>query len=133
MSKYIDVSYSEHEKIRDLFMGRKVISVNIDDSSYTTTGTLILDDGRIIEVLPNKGGCSCGSGDYDLTSLERVDNVITRVDFEDPETSEWGDVGGSYTIFVLAGHEKINLLTVAGNDGSGYYGTGYTLRIKANL
>ncbi len=125
---------SNEDAIRELLLGRKVVSVDLapdagDDRYQPIEGTFTLDDGRVIEVIPNKG-CSCSAGDYDLTSLERVDNIITRVDFDSPDEDEWGEATGSYTIFVLAGHEQINLLTVSGSDGNGYYGTGYTLRIR---
>lgn len=117
------------DAIRELFMGRKVVSVRLHNDGWRNTGTLTLDDGRKVEVIPNEGGCSCSAGDYDLTSLERVDNIITRVDFETPPEDKWGERAGAYRIFVLAGHERINMLTVEGDDGNGYYGTGYELRI----
>lgn len=115
-------------------MGRRVVSVEqfaiapvkINGAYSPAEGKLTLDDGRELFVVPNVGGCSCGAGDYALTGLERVDNIITRVDFEEEEHDGYGEER-TYRIFVLAGHEKINLLSVHGDDGNGYYGTGYEL------
>lgn len=127
-------NHSQEDNIREILMGHRVINVEIFSESIRlegkwgeVEGKLTLDNGQMLYVIPNKGGCSCSSGDYDLTSLERVDNLITRVDFETPDSSKWGDVEGAYRIFVLAGHERINLLSIEGSDGNGYYGTGYEL------
>jgi len=97
--------------------------------SVTVAGDALLrlDDGTELEIIPNQGGCACSAGDYDLTALNGVDNIITRVDLETAETDGYG--GKSYRIFVYAGDERINLLSVDGDDGNGYYGTGYEIRV----
>jgi hypothetical protein len=98
--------------------------------SVTVAGPALLrlDDGTGLEIIPNEGGCACSSGDYELTALNGVENVITRVDFD---TTDTDDFGKSYKIFVHAGDERINLLSVDGSDGNGYYGTGYEIRVCA--
>lgn len=128
------LSQYDEDAIRELFMGRKVVAVEmfehrrqVDGRYNLAAGKLTLDDGREVFVAPNEGGCICSAGDYDLTSLERVENIITRVDVETPPEDKWGERQGAYRIFVLAGHERINLMTVEGDDGNGYYGTGYEL------
>lgn len=122
-------SESDHDGIRELLMGRKVTSVLIEpNQSGAHTGYMVLDNGLILRVDPNQGGCICGAGDYDVTSLERVDNIITHVDFDIEHHDEYEEAT-AYRIFVLAGHERINLLTVEGDDGNGYYGTGYDLSV----
>lgn len=110
---------SDKQQITDLLLGRKVVKVSSD--------TLRLDDGTVLTLAGNEGGCSCSAGDYDLTELNGVDNVITSVEFEDSPD----EGGGSYKIFVFAGHERINLATFEGGDGNGYYGTGYSIEVKA--
>lgn len=124
------------EAIEELFMGRKVVEAIVFEEPKKVgrwteaQGALVLDNGLTVYILPNEGGCSCGSGDYYLTSLNRVDNIITRVEVvEKTEHGEWGEGATKYQIFVLAGHEKINLMTVDGDDGNGYYGTGYELMV----
>lgn len=133
-------TFKEHQEdeIRDLLMGHRVVNVEvfkdeplrIEGIWGEVEGKLTLDNGQEVYVVPNKGGCSCSAGDYDLSSLERVDNLITRVDFEAPSEDSWGEREGTYKIFVLAGHERINLLSIEGSDGNGYYGTGYELAVR---
>jgi hypothetical protein len=89
---------------------------------------LPLDDGRHVYVIPNQGGCACSAGDYELTHLASVDNVITSVRLDETaESDEWGEGPKRYSIFVVADATEINLLTIDGDDGNGYYGTGYRL------
>jgi len=128
---------SQEDEIRDLLMGHRIVNaevftegVRIEGTYSEARGKLTLDNGQEVYVVPNEGGCSCGAGDYSLSSLDRVDNLITRVDFEatDEGPDQW-EKDTVYRIFVLAGHERINLLSVAGSDGNGYYGTGYELMV----
>ncbi len=121
----VTASYDQddHDRIRAMLLGHTVEKVEDDH--------LVVDDGTVVKVVPNNGGCSCGAGDYWLESLNGVDNVITRVAFRQGETDSDGETYGTYEVFVFTGHKEINLLTVAGDDGSGYYGTGYKLLIRA--
>jgi hypothetical protein len=112
---------NDEQDITALLMGHSVTVAG--DSG------LLLDDGTLLEIIPNQGGCVCSSGDYDLTELNGVENVITRVDFETTNTDDWG--GTSYRIFVYAGDARVNLMSVDGSDGNGYYGTGYEIRAKS--
>lgn len=128
------VEHSDEDTIREMLMGHRVVSVEqfadpveVDGAYSPAEGKLTLDDGRELFVVPNIGGCSCAAGDYTLAGLERVDNIITRVDFATEEDDGEYESDTTYRIFVLAGHEQINLLSVQGNDGNGYYGTGYEL------
>jgi hypothetical protein len=113
----------DHDAIRELLMGRRVEKVGED--------TLRLDNGVTLRLAGNVGGCSCGAGDYDLTELNGVDNVITKVEFEDSPDSEYDDKeGGTYRIFVFADNQRVNLATFEGSDGNGYYGTGYSIEVR---
>lgn len=120
------IYYSDKEEIVELFVGKSVIKVSDD--------TLLLSDGTSLQIIPNEGGCSCGGGDYELTALNGCENIITNVEtIEEDRTTDnlalsgWGT---TYAIFVLAGDQRINLLRVEGDDGSGYYGTGYWINVK---
>ncbi len=113
----------DKEAITALLVGRTV--TKIDDS------TLLLDNGTRLKLEGNNGGCSCGSGDYELTHLASVDNVITNVRFVDsPSGDGYEAQNGSYSIFVFAGDQQINLATFEGTDGNGWYGTGYWIRVE---
>lgn len=124
------IEHGEQEKIAALLEGHKIEKVADDH--------LMLDDGTLLKVVPNQGGCSCGAGDYDLTYLNGADNVITKVEFDYRPTGDDDGYGwdnkpedvGYYRIFVLAEDKKINLLQVDGDDGNGYYGTGFSLLVR---
>lgn len=130
---------TDQEKITGLFIGRSVTVANTDH--------LVLDDGTVLRLIGNEGGCSCGAGDYDLTELNGTENAITSVEFDDdpggddynPPCRTCGKAGcyeddhdnrGRYRIFVYAGNDRINLATFEGSDGNGYYGTGYVIYVR---
>lgn len=121
-------SYDQGEigDIRELLVGRSVTKVSEDH--------LKLDDGTLLRVIPNEGCGGCTSGWYQLAHLEGTENVITSVEFDvTPVKVTEGDYSWeqqAYRIFVFAGHDKINLLSVEGDDGNGYYGTGYSLVVR---
>lgn len=128
MSDYIDYPYDGEDKIKDLLVGRKIVSVD------QALGEAVLDNGTVLELSGNDGGCSCGAGDYWLTELNNVDNVITAVEIEndgDVEgTEENGYADEAYRIFVYAENEKLKLAEFSGSDGNGYYGTGFSISVK---
>jgi len=129
--KDFDAHYDESDNgpIEALLLGHAVAKVADDH--------LLLDDGTLLRLVGNDGGCACSAGCYDLTALNGVENVITAVEFEDePRGDGWNDDGvgayriGAYRIFVFAGNERINLATFEGSDGNGYYGTGYHVMVR---
>lgn len=65
-----------------------------------------------------------------MIELNECDNVITNVEFvcDDDAVDEYD--GTSYKIFVYAENQKLKLLQVDGDDGNGYYGTGYSIIVK---
>lgn len=126
------------EEITQLLMGRRVTKV---DGEH-----LMLDNGTVIKAIGHDGGCACSAGCYDLSVLNGVDNIITRVDFDyhpagdddpwdgpneakvcNPEQEEYE---GHYRIFVFAEERRINLMQFDGSDGNGYYGTGFELLVR---
>lgn len=111
---------TSEDAIRELLVGHSVAKVADDH--------LQLDDGTVLRVIPNQGGCACSAGDYDLTELNGTENIITAVELEDAPGP--GESGHSYRIFVVADSKRINLLTVDGDDGNGYYGTGYAILVR---
>lgn len=113
------IYYSDKEEIVELFVGKSVQKITDD--------TLLLSDGTVLEIVPNDGGCSCGGGDYDIAVLNGAENIITNVEIVENEVEGWKT---SYDIFVLTGDQRINLLSVQGHDGSGYYGTGYWIQVR---
>jgi hypothetical protein len=131
------LTQSDTEGISALLVGRRIIAAEHghfdQDWGDAPTGKLTLDNGTVILVTPNQGGCSCSAGDYDLTSLATCDNVITsvRVVVEEPDVEDWSEPDRSYRIYVVADAVEINAVQIDGNDGNGYYGTGYELIVTA--
>lgn len=138
---YLTYDHTNIGEIEHLLLGRRIVQAEKGDFplegrtptwyNENPSGKLTLDDGTQIYVTPHIGGCSCGAGDYELTSLASVDNVITsvRVVAEEPENIEeyCGEPPTSYRIYVVADNQEINAMQIDGNDGNGWYGTGYEL------
>lgn len=118
--------HHEEQAIRDLIVGHAVKKVSDD--------LLALDNGTVIRVVPNDGGCSCGAGDYELIQLRESQNVITRLDildeYLDPMYPGYDEGPRRYSIYVLAEDKRFSLATIEGDDGNGYYGTGFALEVE---
>ena len=117
---YMELDECDEEKIKELLIGRKV---KVDGNN------LILDNGIILEIEANRG---CG-GWYSITKLNEVDNAIINVEFVCDGDVEGIDDDTSYKIFVFCEDTRIKLLQVDGSDGNGYYGTGYTIKVKKTM
>ena len=121
----VEIDHSEEDAIRSLLVGRSVRKVD--------AGRLVLDDGTELVVEANTGGCSCGAGDYDLTELNGCENIITSVEFECEDRGygeDWDQQPTIYRLFVFAEHQKLKLLQAEGDDGNGYYGTGWHIKVR---
>lgn len=138
----------DQDAITELLLGRRVVRAEGNE--------LELDNGTIIQADGHEGGCSCSAGDYWLEKLNRVDNAITRVEFDyhpggdyplpynymtneyepiksaadHPDNPPADSYEGFYRIFVYAENEQINLVQFNGSDGNGYYGTGFYLNVR---
>jgi len=136
------------ERLKELLVGRSIVEARIseDDGRFKTgwpVGYLTLSDGTRLKVEGNLGGCSCGAGNYPLTHLASVENIITNVFVEEhrvgdytAEREGWDDYDGEdwtaqgyFRIFVIAADERINVASFEGDDGNGWYGTGWYLTV----
>lgn len=124
----IELDQSDEKELSELLIGRRIEKVG--------ESTLLLDDGTVLEVRGNTGGCGCGAGDYELMELNSVDNVITAVSVEEGERADedrdqqWEDGSQWYKIFVYAENQQIMLAEFHGDDGNGYYGTGFNISVR---
>ena len=116
--------YYDDDDLSPVLAGRYVTKVDGD--------TLTLDDGTVLEFEGNEG-CTCGSGTYDLTKLFQRGtpnarimsaDVTTRLTDEDDEYSD-----AIYTLFVIVDDERLPLAEFEGNDGNGYYGSGFHVTV----
>lgn len=116
--------HDDHAEINELLMGHSVRKVTDDH--------LELDDGTLLKIVPNEGGCACSAGDYDLTHLEGSPNVITSVEHVVDDVERPSGYGSytRYRVYVVAFEDRINLWSVDGDDGNGYYGTGYMIFVR---
>jgi hypothetical protein len=113
----------DEKEIKDLLMYRKVEKISEDE--------LQLDNGMVLKIQANEGCGGCSAGWYSITELNGCENAITNVELVcdgDVKDKEYYET--SYKIFVLAADKRIKLLQVDGDDGSGYYGTGYLITVK---
>jgi hypothetical protein len=131
---------SSDEEFAALLVGRRIVAAEFGSFARPggsgsgfddAPGRLTLDDGTMVLVTPNDGGCSCTAGDYELTSLAAVDNIITSARSVAQPHPEYPDDEDaiSYRIYVYADNVEVNAVQVDGNDGNGYYGTGYKLMV----
>ena len=111
----------DERMVKKLLVGHSVKKVD--------ENILQLDNGIKLRFIGNDG-CSCGAGEYDITELNECDNIITNVEFIDEKigNKDWED-SHSYKLFVYSENKKIKLVQCDGDDGNGYYGTGYHIDV----
>lgn len=124
---YRSIYHDDKQELVNLFVGKSVTKVDEDK--------LVLSDGTSLEIVPNQGACSCGAGDYYLEELNECENIITNVEVESVDTTDTGpndyyNTDTTYHLFVYAENRKINLLTVQGSDGNGWYGSGFWIKVS---
>lgn len=105
-----------------LLRGRYVTS--IDD------GTITLDDGTELYIHGNEGCGGCESGWYWLEKVYKQGSPRARIMSAYVAYDEDGeDAPSVYTLFVMVDGNptQLPLATVRGDNGNGYYGTGFTL------
>lgn len=121
------------ETLRKLLIGRSVVSVHLGGDGLPKygyaypEGSVTLDDGTVLLLAGNTGGCICGAGDYELRRLNDMPiNGITNVEVtEETFGDDRYEPDRVYRIFVLAQDQRFELAAFEGNDGNGYYGTGF--------
>ena len=132
------IEHDDQEQISALLMGRKVVRVEEAEApnewgDNRPAGLLHLDNGKTLILHANDGCGGCSAGWYEVKSLNECDNVITKVEVEHRQTNpddEYGDSEVTYTLFVWAEDKRLPLAVVEGDDGNGYYGTGFSIRVS---
>ena len=126
--------YAPSSDFTRVLQGRYV--TEIDDEFDTIT----LDDGTLLQVEGNEGCGGCSSGWYWLEETFKQGNSNTRImsahvacDIDEENDDEGAVDPHVYTLFVMVdgNPHQLPLATIRGDDGNGYYGTGF--RIFANV
>lgn len=117
--KKYELYFDEEKKIEELLLYRKIIKAK--------NNTLYLDNGVELQVEANEGCGGCSAGWYEIVELNNCENAITNVEFVVDNDTKYDYDETSYKIFVLAADKRIKILQVDGDDGNGYYGTGYSI------
>lgn len=127
MPQFLD--NADVEGLSELLEGHRIVNAELTRQG-DSEGFLLLDDGTMLELFGNEGCGGCSSGWYDLTHVAKVDNIITRVRVVEDPDDEFGGGRGVYEIFVFTENEKVNVATFTGTDGNGYYGSGFSVRVR---
>jgi Zn finger protein HypA/HybF involved in hydrogenase expression len=120
------LQHNEEKEIKELLLYRKIVGIKNKD-------TFILDNGTELEIRANDGCSGCEAGNYWIEHINFDDNVITDVRQEVEEEEEDAyNPDCTYHIFVLSADREFKILSVKGNDGNGYYGTGFEIKVKVH-
>ena len=117
---------STPEEYAAILKGRYVTSID----EY---GTITLDNGTELDIDGNEGCGGCESGWYWLEETYKRGNSRARIMSAHVGYDEDDEAAPSvYTIFVMVdgNPSQLPLATVCGDDGNGYYGTGFTLTVR---
>ena len=118
---------TQEEKIKETVIGKQVTRIEQKDG-FTVEVTL--DDGVILTLMGNEGGCCCGSGDWTITELlsdsEKPSGRIMNawVDDQIEESEVGGGLQGPITAFIMAEGREYPLVEFDGYD-NGCYGHGF--------
>lgn len=116
--------FYDSDDLTPVLAGRYVTKVDGD--------TLTLDDGTELKFEGNNGCGWCYSGNYGLTELFQRGTPKARIMTAEVETNQLGDSeydDTRYTLFVIVDDERLPLAEFEGNDGSGYYGSGFQVTV----
>lgn len=118
---------TQEEKIKETLIGKQITRIEQKDA-FTVEVTL--DDGVILTLAGNEGGCCCGNGDWIISKLlsdsekpsGRVMNawVNDRIDMDE----DLGEIWGPVTVFIVAEGRKYPLVEFTGQH-NGWYGHGF--------
>lgn len=114
-----DKLYSVHASaLSPLLVGKSIESIDThQDTVRLTDGTVLAFDG---------GGDCCARFSAQLKESNLTENVITAVREVDSGNK---DEDYLFTIAVFAVNQEVMSVEVTGDEGSGYYGSSFDLRV----
>lgn len=118
---------TQEDEIKETLIGKQITHIEQKDD-FTVEVTL--DDGVILTLAGNEGGCGCGNGDWVISELlsdsgkpsGRVMNAW--VDDRIGADEEMGEISGPVTVFIMVEGREYPLVEFSGFD-NGWYGHGF--------
>lgn len=139
MTDIMSYNQDNGDQIAELLVGHRIVEAVVrrvplpENGGWRkyAEGRLVLDDGTVLYLTGNDGGCSCEAGCYPLARVATVENIITSARVEAKPAGDHFDTYGKgvYRIYVVADATEINVAEFSGTDGNGYYGTGFSLTV----
>lgn len=114
------IDHVDEDSIRETFVGRSIVSA--------TQNCLTLDDGTQVQLKGNNGSWGTADGNYWLDHVTAHPHIITGVALANIKNE---DTARTYKLFVYSGATHTEVASFTGDDGNGWYGTGYTLKVLA--
>nr|DAV25713.1 MAG TPA: hypothetical protein [Caudoviricetes sp.] len=118
---------SQEEKIKETLISKQVTRIEQKDD-FTVEVTL--DDGVILTLTGNEGGCCCGNGDWTISEIlsdsEKPSGRIMNawVDDQIRSDEEMDEICGPIRVFIMVEGREYPLVEFNGYD-NGWYGHGF--------
>ena len=90
---------------------------------------LMTDNNYVLKFEGNEGCGGCSNGWYFIKQLNEYNNIITNVELSETELHN-DEYEYRYEIFVYTNNDRVRLLRCDGDDGNGYYGSGYWITVN---
>ena len=122
---------AQKEKIKETLIGKQVTHIEQKDD-FTVEVTL--DDGVILTLAGNEGGCCCVNGDWtiseSLSDSEKPSGRImnARVDDQIRSNEEMDEIYGPIRVFIMVEGREYPLAEFNGYD-NGWYGQGFYVNV----
>lgn len=118
---------TQEDEIKETLIGKQITRIEQKDD-FTVEVTL--DDGVILTLAGNEGGCCCGNGYWTIRELlsdsEKPSGRIMNawVDDQIGADEEMGEISGPIRVFVMVEGREYPLVEFDGYD-NGWYGHGF--------
>ena len=118
---------TQEDEIKETLIGKQITHIEQKDDFQVE---VTLDDGVILTLTGNEGGCCCGNGDWTVSELlsdsEKPSGRVMNawVDDRIGADEEMGEISGPITVFIMVEGREYPLVEFDGYD-NGWYGHGF--------
>ena len=121
----------DFDKIKETVISKRITRI---EKTGNFQAKVTLDDGAIVYLEGNQGGCCCGSGDWAITKLltngtkpcGRIMNAW--IDNQIKADEDYDEISGPIRVFIMAEGREYPLVEFNGYD-NGCYGQGFYCRV----